>query len=93
MPSRPIPQSGRDDQPFGWNVFEPFADQIGDLVRPLDLQRVVVDDADHDLLVLWGFAIGAAALLAAVLACATLRLGLRNNVTAIGAALVLAFGA
>ena len=43
--------------------------------------------------VLWGFAIGAAALLAAVLACATLRLELRNNVTALGAAFVLAFGA
>ena len=43
--------------------------------------------------VFWGFAIGAAALLAAVLACATLRFGLRNNVTAIGAAFVLAFGA
>src|SRR5271169_6018032 len=43
--------------------------------------------------VLWGFAIGAAALLAAVLACATLRLGLRNNVTAVGTAFVLAFGA
>jgi hypothetical protein len=43
--------------------------------------------------ILWGFAIGAAALLAAVLACATLRLGLRNNVSAIGAAFVLAFGA
>jgi hypothetical protein len=43
--------------------------------------------------ILWGFAIGAAALLAAVLSCATLRLGLRNNVSAIGAAFVLAFGA
>jgi hypothetical protein len=43
--------------------------------------------------ILWGFAIGAAALLAAVLACVTFRLGLRNNVTAIGAAFVLAFGA
>jgi hypothetical protein len=43
--------------------------------------------------ILWGFAIGAAALLAAVLARVTLRLGLRNNVTAIGAAFVLAFGA
>jgi hypothetical protein len=43
--------------------------------------------------ILWGFAIGAAALLAAVLACVTLRFGLRNNVTAIGAAFVLAFGA
>jgi hypothetical protein len=43
--------------------------------------------------ILWGFAIGAAALLAAVLACATLRLALRNNVTAIGAAFVLALAA
>jgi len=43
--------------------------------------------------ILWGIAIGAAASLAAVLACATLRSGLRNNVTAIGAAFVLAFGA
>ena len=43
--------------------------------------------------ILWGSAIGTAALLAAVLACATLRLGLRNNVTAIGAAFVLALGA
>jgi hypothetical protein len=43
--------------------------------------------------ILWGFAIGAAALLAAVLACATLRFGLRNNVAANGAAFVLAFAA
>jgi hypothetical protein len=43
--------------------------------------------------ILWGFAIGAAALLAAVLASATLRFGFRNNVTAIGATFVLAFGA
>jgi hypothetical protein len=43
--------------------------------------------------ILWGFAIGAAALLAAVVACATVRLRLRNNVTAVGAAFVLAFGA
>ena len=43
--------------------------------------------------ILWGFAIGAAALLAAAFACATLGLGLRNNVTAIGAAFVLAFAA
>ena len=43
--------------------------------------------------ILWGFAIGAAALLAAILACATFRLGLRNNVTAIGAAFVVAFAA
>jgi hypothetical protein len=43
--------------------------------------------------ILWGFAIGAAALLAAALACATLRFGFRNNVTAIGAAFVLALAA
>jgi len=43
--------------------------------------------------ILWGFTIGMAALLAATLACATLRLGLRNNVTAIGAAFVVAFAA
>lgn len=43
--------------------------------------------------ILWGFAIGAAALLAAVLAGAVIRLGLRNNVAAIGAAFVLAFAA
>jgi hypothetical protein len=43
--------------------------------------------------IVWGFAIGAAALLAAVLACATLRFELRNNVTAVGGAFVLAFGA
>ena len=43
--------------------------------------------------ILWGFTIGTAALLAATLACATLRLGLRNNVTAIGAAFVVAFAA
>jgi hypothetical protein len=43
--------------------------------------------------ILWGFAIGAAALLAAVLARMTLRLGLRNNFTAISAAFVLVFGA
>jgi len=43
--------------------------------------------------ILWGFAIGAAALLATVLACVTLRWGFRNSVTAIGAAFVLAFAA
>jgi hypothetical protein len=43
--------------------------------------------------ILWGFAIGAAALLAVVLACVTLRSGLRNNATAIGAAFVLALAA
>jgi hypothetical protein len=43
--------------------------------------------------ILWGFAIGAAALLAAVLASAVMRPGLRNNLATIGAAFVLAFGA
>jgi hypothetical protein len=43
--------------------------------------------------ILWGVAIGAATLLATVLACATFRLGLRNNVAAIGAAFVLALAA
>jgi hypothetical protein len=43
--------------------------------------------------ILWGFAIGAAALLAAVFVGAALRLGIRNNLTAIGTAFVLAVGA
>ena len=43
--------------------------------------------------ILWGFAIGAAALLAAVFACAALGSGLRNNIAAIGAAFVVAFAA
>jgi hypothetical protein len=43
--------------------------------------------------ILWGFAIGAAALLATVLAGAAMRLGLRNNLTAIGGAFALAFAA
>ncbi len=43
--------------------------------------------------ILWGFAIGAAALLAAALASAVMRLGLRNVAAAVGAAFVLAFGA
>lgn len=43
--------------------------------------------------ILWGFAIGAAALPAAILASAAIRLGLCNNLAAIGAAFVLAFGA
>ena len=43
--------------------------------------------------ILWGFAIGAAALLASVLASAVMRPGLRNTVATIGAAFVLAFGA
>jgi hypothetical protein len=43
--------------------------------------------------ILWGFAIGAAALLAVILACVTLQLWVRNNVAAIGAAFALAFAA
>ena len=42
---------GRDDQPLGRNVLQRLADQRRDLVRALDLQGVMVDDADHDLLV------------------------------------------
>ena len=41
--------------------------------------------------ILWGFAIGAATLLATVLACAVIRPGLRNNIATIGAAFMLAF--
>jgi hypothetical protein len=43
--------------------------------------------------ILWGVAIGAAALLATSLACATLRLGIRNTVVALGTAFVVALGA
>jgi hypothetical protein len=43
--------------------------------------------------ILWGVTIGAAALLATGLACATLRLGLQNTVVAIGASFVVALGA
>ena len=42
--------------------------------------------------ILWGLAIGAAALLAAVLAITAMRVGLRSNLAAIGAAFMLAFG-
>lgn len=43
--------------------------------------------------ILWGFAIGAAALVAVVVASAVMRPRLRNNVATIGAAFALAFGA
>jgi hypothetical protein len=43
--------------------------------------------------ILWGIAIGAAALLAAGIACATLRLGIQNAVVAIAASFVVALGA
>jgi ABC-type phosphonate transport system ATPase subunit len=39
----------RDDQPLGRNIFERLADQIRHLIRPLNLQCVMVDNADHDL--------------------------------------------
>jgi hypothetical protein len=43
--------------------------------------------------ILWGFAIGMAVLVAAAFAGGALRLGIRNNLTAIATAFVLAFGA
>ena len=44
--------------------------------------------------ILWGLAIGAAALLAAILVCLTLQVWVRNNnIASIGAAFVLAFAA
>ena len=46
----------RDDQPFGRNVFQRLADQGCDLIWTLDLQRVMIDHADDDLLVLDHFA-------------------------------------
>jgi hypothetical protein len=43
--------------------------------------------------ILWGFAMGAAVLLAAGLACATLRLVIQNKVIAVGTSFVVALGA
>jgi hypothetical protein len=43
--------------------------------------------------ILWGIAIGAAAVVAAGLACATLRLGMQNKVVAVGTSFVVALGA
>src|SRR5260370_8897036 len=45
------PAVGGDHDPLGRGVLQRLADDVGDLVRPLDLQSVVIDDADHDLLV------------------------------------------
>ena len=42
----------RNDQPLRRNVLERMADQVGDFVRPLDLQGMMVDDADDDFLFL-----------------------------------------
>jgi hypothetical protein len=49
MPSRPIPQS--EEITIRSGGLQRLADDVADLVRPLDLQSVVVDDAEHDLLV------------------------------------------
>src|SRR5262249_60781212 len=38
--------------PLRWDMLESLADQRRDLIRTLDLQRMMVDDADDDLLVL-----------------------------------------
>ena len=46
----------RDDQSFGWNVFQRLADQVCDPIWTLDLQRVMIDHANNDLLVLDHFA-------------------------------------
>ena len=40
------------DQPLRLDVLERAADQVGDLLGPLDLQGAVADDAERDLLVL-----------------------------------------
>ncbi len=52
MPSRPMPQSDEMISRSGGNMLQRLANERGNLVRPLDLQGVVVDHADHDLLVL-----------------------------------------
>jgi hypothetical protein len=45
------PLIGGDDQPFGRHMLQALAENTGYLVRPLDLQSVVVDHSDDDLLV------------------------------------------
>ena len=47
MPSRPMPQSEQTTS-RSRDVLEREAHQLGDLVRRLDLERVVVDHADAD---------------------------------------------
>ncbi len=42
---------GRDHQPLGSNIFQRLADQGRNLIRPLDLKRVMIDHADDNLLV------------------------------------------
>ena len=47
----PHPAIGGDHHPSGRDVFQRLADDLADLIRPLNLQSVMIDDADHDLLV------------------------------------------
>src|SRR4029450_3179104 len=42
----------RQDQPLRLDIPERESDQLGDLLRALDLQRAVADNAERDLLVL-----------------------------------------
>lgn len=50
------PAIGRDDQPFARNIFQRLPDQGGDFIWALDLQRVMIERADDDFLVLDQFA-------------------------------------
>ena len=52
MPSRPMPQSDEMISRSGGMCLQRLADQRGDVIGSLDLQGMVVDHADHDLLVL-----------------------------------------
>src|SRR5579875_1199696 len=50
------PTVRRDDEPFGRDIPQSLTDQRGDLFGALDLERVVIDDADRDLLLFDDFA-------------------------------------
>ena len=50
MPWSPKPQSGRDDEPLGWDHLQGSANEIGHLFGALDLQGAKADDANCDLL-------------------------------------------
>jgi hypothetical protein len=41
---------GRNDQALGRDVAQRFADQVRDLIRPLDLQSMMINNADDHLL-------------------------------------------
>ena len=41
---------GRDDQALGRDVAQSFTDQVRDLIRPLDLQSMMINNADDHLL-------------------------------------------